>query len=231
MKPHIVCHMMASVDGSLSPSRWTASPDGDRTGWSRTYEAMHDAIDADAWMVGRVTMAEISKTRPHPPADPGTPDRPLHVADREASRFAIALDPSGKVHFDGGDLDGDHVVVLLGHDVEDAHLAELAADGVSYIVGDPSDLASMLDTLGATFGIARLLLEGGARTNGSLLAAGLVDELSVLVAPALEARGGAPAFVDAGENGLAGKVVLSLISADTMKAGMVHLRYAVTAVQ
>jgi riboflavin biosynthesis pyrimidine reductase len=229
MKPHVICHMMSSLDGSLSPSRYTTSPDGERVGWSKTYEALHDMFGGDAWLVGRVTMAEISKAAAHPPVDPGTPPRPLHVADHDATRYAVALDPSGKVHFDSGDLDGDHVVVLLGADVSDAHLAELAADGVSYVVGAGGDidLAAMLETLSTAFGIRRLLLEGGARINGALLAAGLVDELSVLVAPALDAKPDAPAIVDAGASGLAGYVALSLVSAETLDGGTVHLRYAV----
>jgi len=28
MKPHVICHMMVSLDGRIHPSRWTASPDG-----------------------------------------------------------------------------------------------------------------------------------------------------------------------------------------------------------
>ena len=34
MKPHVVCHMITSLDGSLHPSRFTASPDGSRADWS-----------------------------------------------------------------------------------------------------------------------------------------------------------------------------------------------------
>ncbi len=30
MKPHVICHMMVSLDGRIHPSRWTASPDGNR---------------------------------------------------------------------------------------------------------------------------------------------------------------------------------------------------------
>ena len=30
MKLHVICHMIASLDGGLHPSRFTRSPDGDR---------------------------------------------------------------------------------------------------------------------------------------------------------------------------------------------------------
>lgn len=230
MKPRIICHMLASLDGSLHPSRYTASPDGTRAEWSGLYEHIHGDLEGDAWIVGRVTMAEMSKASAHPPAQFGKVDRPHHFAQRDPGSFAVALDASGKLHFAKPDVGGDHVVVLLGRDVADSHLAELAADGVSYIVSETADidLAAVLDVLAQELGISRLLLEGGAGINGSFFAAGLVDELSLLVAPALDARAANQGFVEFGESGLAGKMQLSLTSCETLAHGLIHLRYAVS---
>jgi riboflavin biosynthesis pyrimidine reductase len=188
-------------------------------------------MNADGWLVGRVTMAEISKAGAHPPAGPFDVSRSLHVANRDAKSFAIAVDQHGKLHFNGGDLDGDHFIVLLGKDVSDQHLAELVADGVSYIVSDGQemDLSSLLETLGREFNIRRLLLEGGAGVNGSFFAAGLVDELSLLVAPAIDARKGSDRFIEYGQDGLAGKSELSLLSCDKLDDGLLHLKYTVKA--
>ncbi|MBE1715499.1 RibD family protein [Mesorhizobium japonicum] len=229
MKPHIICHMLASLDGGLHPSRYTASPDGTRAEWSGLYEQIHGDLQGDGWIVGRVTMAEMSRAGAHPAAHTGKVERPHHFAQRDAGTYAVALDASGKLHFAKPDVGGDHVVVLLGRDVADSHLAELAADGVSYIVSETVeiDLAAMLDVLGRELGIRRLLLEGGAGINGSFFAAGLVDELSLLVAPALDARAGNQGFVEFGESGLAGKMQLSLTSCETLAHGLIHLRYAV----
>ncbi|WP_210068979.1 RibD family protein [Rhizobium leguminosarum] len=228
-RPQVICLMMTSPDGSLHPSRWTRSPDGVRSDWSSLYEKVHTLHNATAWMVGRVTMAEITKAGPHPPS--GTPDakRPHYFARPGASSFAIALDPSGKLHFSKDELYGDHVIVLLGSDVSDRHLAELAGDGVSYLVSDDKeiDVGAMLELLRKELGITRVLLEGGANVNGSLMAAGLVDELSLIVAPALEARKGSDRIIEFGEEGLADKVELSLISCDPLGHGAVHLRYSV----
>ncbi len=66
---------------------------------------------------------------------------------------------------------------------------------------------------------------GGAAINGSFLAEGLVDELSFLVAPALEVRRGSDHVVEFGEEGLAGKIELSLIASEPLSHGAVHLRY------
>ena len=231
LRPHVVCHMQSSIDGRLHPSRYTESPDGAVKDWSATYERLHGETRGDAWIVGRVTMAEMSKGDPHPPADIGDVPRPHHFAARDAASYAIALDTTGKLHFMRADLDGDHIVVLLGGDVDDAHLAELVGDGVSYIVSDAADidLGTALETLRAELGVETLLLEGGGGINGSFLAAGLVDELSVLVAPALDGRTDADGIVSAGD-GLKGKVRLSFKSCAALDNGLVHLRYTVTSV-
>src|ERR1700722_8437230 len=228
MKPHVSILMVTSIDGRLHPSRFTASPDGTRRDWSGEYEKVHASLHADAWLVGRVTMAEMSKTGAHAPSMPGDIERPIHIAKTDVATFAVALDPSGKLHFQSGKLSGDHVIVLLGRDTPDSHMAELAADGVSYIVsaGAELDIPSLLDVLARQFGITHLVVEGGAKTNGAFLAAQVVDELRVLVAPALDGAEQVQGIADY-RDGLAGVVRLQFKSADVLDHGVVQLAYAV----
>jgi riboflavin biosynthesis pyrimidine reductase len=232
-RPRLTCLMAGSLDGRLHPSRWSESPDGTAKDWTGAYEAIHDRYAADGWIVGRVTMAEMAKGEPHPPALDGAPPRPLHVA-RDHGPYAIALDRRGRLHFAAADIHGDHVVVLLGQDIPDSHLAELVGDGVSYIVcverDGGLDLAAALEVLGERFGARHLLLEGGGGVNGSFLAAGLVEQFDLVLAPALDGSD-SRAIVEAGETGLKGKIRLKLIGVDPLAHGALHLRYAVTAAQ
>ncbi|HEY0236709.1 MAG TPA: RibD family protein [Afipia sp.] len=229
MKPKVTLLMITSIDGRLHPSRFTSSPDGERSDWSAQYEKVHETLKAEAWLVGRVTMAEMSKAAPHAPSDATKVKKPIHIASRNAGSYAVALDPSGKVHFRIGGLAGDHVIALLGSEVPDSHLAELAADGVSYIVSEKADIdiAAMLDSLGREFGIRHLVLEGGAGTNGAFLAAGAVDEMRILVAPAIDGGENVQGIVTYGD-GLAGKLQLRLLSVETLEHGVVQLHYAVS---
>lgn len=227
-RPHVICHMMVSLDGRIHPSRWTESPQGRRSDWSRLYEEVHERLKGDAWLVGRVTMAKMSKAEAHPPAGEPQVERPHHFADRGAGGFALALDGGGKLHFSKPDIGGDHVVVLLGASVPDRHLAELAADGVSYVVAEDEamDVGALLEVVGRELGVKRLLLEGGGHVNGSLLAAGLVDEISLLVAPAVDGGDDVTGAFDFAA-GLKGAAQLRLLSTETLAHGAVHLRYAV----
>lgn len=229
MKPRVSILMVTSIDGRLHPSRFTASPDGTRRDWSEQYEMVHASLQANAWLIGRVTMAEMSKADPHAPSAPSKVERPLHVAETDAATFAVALDPSAKLHFQrGGKVGGDHVIVLLGHDTPDSHLAELAADGVSYVVseGETLDIPTLLDVLAREFGIAHLVVEGGAKTNGAFLAAQVVDEFRVLIAPAIDGAEQIQGIVEY-PNGLASLIRLKFKSANVLDHGIVELAYSV----
>lgn len=228
-RPTVICLMQSSLDGGLHPSKFTASPDGGPKEWSALYEKLHDELKGDAWLVGRMTMAEMAKGEAHPPSEPGPVERPHHIARRDAKPYAIAVETRGELHFRGDNVGGDHAVVLLGSGVSDAHLAELAGDGVSYLVSnsDTVDLPAALALLRREFGIERLMLEGGAAIVGSFLAEGLVDELHVIVAPALDAREDMEGFVVHGAEGLAGKVELAFADCRPLDHGAVHLSYTV----
>lgn len=137
-RPRVICLMTSSLDGRLHPSRYTRSPDGTPKDWSAAYEALHDELAADAWIVGRTTMAEMAKGKPHPVANAAKPARPIYLAGGNGP-YAIALDRTGKLHFASAGVGGDLVVVLLGPDVSDDHLTELMNDGISYIVASATN--------------------------------------------------------------------------------------------
>jgi riboflavin biosynthesis pyrimidine reductase len=97
-----------------------------------------------------------------------------------------------------GDLDGDHVVALLNERVSDDYLVTLRSRGVSYLIAGKAelDLPVLLEKIGARFGVRTLMLEGGGGINGAMLEAGLIDEVSVLIAPVVDARVGMASVFD-----------------------------------
>ncbi len=72
--------------------------------------------------------------------------------------------------------------------ISDAHLAGLRSEGVSYIFAGETelDLSLTLEILNRELGVKRLLLEGGGGANGAFLRAGLIDEISLVVCPAVD---------------------------------------------
>jgi riboflavin biosynthesis pyrimidine reductase len=121
-------------------------------------------------------------------------------------------------------------VVVLSENVSDAHLAGLRSEGVSYVFAGKSqlDLALTLDILNRELGVKRLLLEGGGGTNGAFQRAGLIDELSLILCPAVDGAKGAPAVFDSTEAEAGHRApveAMSLESSHPLNAGAIWLRY------
>ena len=100
--------------------------------------------------------------------------------------------------------------------------ASAAVAGRLLVAGDQRvDLARGIALLRSELGVKQVLCEGGPNVNGQLLAAGLVDELCLTVAPAL-LGGDGPRIV----RGLRTRVSLGLIAAHECD-GELFLRYEV----
>lgn len=237
-RPRIICHMVMSIDGRLKPRRWSDPAAGvDRDELDGHYDEVADTFGADGWVVGRVTMQEFADGEPHPvkpEASVPTP-RVTHIGARGGRRIAIAIDPHGRIHYGKDHAAGDHVIAVLGQHVSDDYLGELRQDGVSYVFAGPDgrNLAAALVTIGHQFGVSMLLLEGGGRINGAFLAAGLIDEFSVLVYPGIDGLAGVSSiveFVGTPDERPAEGLALRHFDTKTLGGGMVWLRYHVEAV-
>lgn len=228
-RPYTVCHMTTSVDGRIKVRRWT-TVDADSH-----YEEVHGRLGGDAWMCGRITMQGYADSAK--PLEKAPPEEPVsredHVAQRDASGYAVALDARGVMDWGArNDITGDHVVVVTTGQVSDHRLRRLKAGGQSYIIAGERevDFALALRKLKALFGIERLLIEGGGRINGSLLKAGLIDELSLLLAPAVDGVFGTPALFDFdGEeaDSMGSRLRLTRTAFKPFDDGTVWLRYRV----
>ena len=202
-RPRVICHMTTSIDGRIVVDGWP-----DPAAVRREYEAVHASYGADGWLCGRVTMepfaggvrGEDEVAREHSGGR-----REDFVAPGDHDSFAFAIDASGRLAWDTNDIDGDHVVAILSERVSEDYLAGLRERGVSYLLAGARDvdLAAALEKIGERFGVRTLLLEGGGRINGGMLAAGLVDEVSVLIAPVVDGRIGTPALFDVDGDGFA----------------------------
>ena len=230
-RPRVICHMTTSIDGRIAVDGW---PDRLAAAAGREYERVHTSFDADGWLCGRVTMEpfagavrpEAEVAREHMG---GTP-RGDFIAPGNHASFAFALDPSGRLAWQTNDIDGDHVVAILSERVSDDYLAFLRERGVSYLLvgARDLDLALALGKIGQRFGVQTLMLEGGGRINGAMLAAGLVDEVSLLIAPIADSRMAMPAVFDQEGNDAAPyRLVLEVV--ERREEDVLWLRYRVDA--
>lgn len=225
MKPHMICLMVSSVDGRILLSRWRP-----KNALGDVFERIHDTLDGDAWIVGRTTGAEFAKGTSYP-ATTGQPvPREAWIVQRDADAYGVVLDAHGKIAWGRADIGGDPIVVVLTEAVSDAHLAGLRSEGVSYIFAGKTeiDLALTVEILARELGVKRLLVEGGGANNGAFLRAGLIDELHLVICPAIDGAKGAPSVFDSSESDRdtrAPVTAMTLESSTVLEGGAVHLHY------
>jgi riboflavin biosynthesis pyrimidine reductase len=226
MKPYLVCHMVASIDGRILQSRWRprTRESGD------LFERLHVRLGGDAWVVGRVTGQEFAKAKAYHAHTDRTYGREAWLPRRDAEAYGVVLDAHGRIAWGRSDIGGDPIVVVLTEQVSDAHLAGLRQDGVSYFFAGERelDLSAALEFLNRELGVKRLLVEGGGGNNGAFLRAGLIDEISLALVPSVDGAKGAPSVFDSTdrESELRAPVEqMSLESCEVLDGGAVWLRY------
>ena len=194
------------------------------------FERIHEQLGGGSWLIGRVTGSEYARAEAYPDDTDQPYPRESWFARRDAAAYGIALDARGKIAWGRSDIGGDPVVVVLTEQVSDAHLAGLRRDSVSYVFAGAQqlDLRLALEILNRELGIERLLLEGGGGSNGAFLRAGLIDEISIAICPAIDGAKGAPSIFNSSdkEAGVAAPITsMTLMSCEVLDGGAVWLRY------
>jgi 2,5-diamino-6-(ribosylamino)-4(3H)-pyrimidinone 5'-phosphate reductase len=228
-RPRVICHMAASLDGRIVVDGW---PDSVAAAVRHEYEAVHTSYGADGWICGRVTMepfaggvradAEVAH------GYGGAATREDFTAPGEHDSFAFAIDSSGRLAWESNDISGDHVVAILSEHVSDDYLEFLRQRQVSYILAGAHevDLALALTKCRSRFGVRTLMLEGGGKIDGGMLRAGLIDEISLLVAPVADGRMGMAALFDVDADGFAPNALV-LEQVERRAGDVLWLRYSV----
>ena len=193
MKPYVISHMMMSVDGRID------CPMVDKISGEEYYTAL-DSFGVSSKLSGRVTAAlECSAVEREAEPYAGAPLESESInkaADSDA--YTIVVDTHGRLQISAAEADGHPLLVVMSQDVPQEHLQALRDAHVSFIaVGNGAiDLARALELLGSEFGVKRLVVVGGGNINGGFLEAGLIDEVSVMVAAGIDGRRGETAVFD-----------------------------------
>lgn len=122
------------------------------------------------------------------------------------------------------------VVALCSHATPHRYMEELEQAGVrSIIAGEERvDFRQALEELNQRFGVQTVRVDSGGTLNGVLLRAGLVDEVSLLLAPLL-IGGETPRsfFVAPDIHGPEQAIPLRLFHCEQLESGVLWLRYEI----
>lgn len=219
MRPRVIVYNGISVDGRI-----------DRGGPSaEQYYGLIGTWHEDATLAGSRTMGAAG-----PSADPADLTLPPAEPEPGDPRAILAVvDSRGSVR-NWGELRAlpywKGFVSLCSESTPPEHLEYLARVGVRALVTgrERVDLAAALEALASEYGVRVVRVDSGGTLNGALLRAGLVDEVSVLIHPALVGGESPQTMYRAPDlTSDEGVIPLRLIHLETLPDQTLWLRYEV----
>lgn len=201
IKPYIVCHMMTSVDGRIDCAMTEHLP-----GVQEYYDTL-DALDAPTRISGRVT-AELKMALPGKfeakTAEALGKEAFSKAADAEG--YEIVVDTHGTLLWGESAEDERPLLILTSEQVSKEYLAYLNGKHISWIACGKEHV--------------------DLKRACEILAAGLLDEVSILIGTGIDGRGGMQSVFD-GLPMERGVTPLKLTSVQQYGSGAVWLRYNV----
>ena len=209
-RPYIICHMVTSIDGKVTGD-FLLKPECEKA--TEIYYELNRKMKCDGFICGRVTMEgsftggwypDLTK---YESVQKDIYEKVDFVPDKRSGFYAVAFDTHGKLGWKSNrieDPDGDpgydgaQIIEVLSEDVDERYLSYLKTVEIPYIFAgkDFIDVELALFKLRNIIGCENLLLEGGSILNGAFERAGVVDELSLVVAPIVADKDSQPLFMN-----------------------------------
>lgn len=232
-RPFVVCHMLTSLDGKIDGPFFDAP---ETVPAVKAYGELRSFYGCQATLYGTTTMlcgyAE-GKTGQIPTATAAPPQVDwVNPVGRAMGNFIVAVDPQGQLAYSGLSIEkkgrpAAHVIEALTEQASPEYLSYLQKQGISYLFAGREQLncSLLLEKLRRLFGIDKLMLAGGGIVNGSFLAEGLVDELSLVIAPVADGSNSVSSFAQADFLPPLTPAAFHLKKAETVAPDVLWLRY------
>lgn len=187
-KAHVIMHMMTTIDGKISID-WDGNED---------YEFAGDVYDRLQFQYGIASgcgRATFQEGEPEPlnGYEGKTVSRKDHVRTLEKGEtLFFVFDRRGKCRWEENFFDyGGHkskVVEVITNQVSNAFLAYLDEKNIQYIFAGETDMDPevFLEKLVRIWGLHTFVLCGGAEINEAFMEKDLVDEISLVIGPAVD---------------------------------------------
>lgn len=247
-RPHVIMQMAASVDGriALGPDMTmfdthpadALMPD-DSALWEKISRAIEDEWHPGGTIMGSGTVIKSGAPLRELPAFAGNTGSlnedflPEGVLAGTGT-WAILVDGRGRCRsgYRATETPGNHILHVVSTSAPADYLAFLRSENIPYLIGGEghANLEGALFKLREKLGLCALRLWGGGTLNGVMLRKGLVDEVHLILRPALIGGRSTPTLADCDDLTPEGTpVLLELLSATTEAEGCLWLHYRVRA--
>ena len=211
MRPYIICHMMASIDGRIDCSMTEQLPDVE------AYYDTLDSLDTPSHLSGKTTMIMHNAAPGKFESDDNTPigKTAFHKAI-DAEAYTISVDTKGELLWDSDIVEDLPLICIVSEKASTEYLHYLESKHISWIAAGENhiDLCSAAEILYSEFGIKRMAIVGGGTINAAFMQAGLIDEISVLIGAGVDGRSGQTSVFDGIKDDKKSVTTFSLISAE-----------------
>ena len=195
-RPRITLHIYSSLDGRIT-GKFGKSKQANFSSDLFKQIGFNDnsanSFHFDGWIYGKNSSIdgfnnhEAPDFQEHAPVPAGD-----FITGLGAKRYYISIDPRGEIGWQkktesyGGQ---DAVIIeILSEQTSDDYKDFLRRNGIPYLIAGQKEIAFplMLEKLSRCYGLKNLLLGGGGILNWNFLTQGLVDEISIVMAPVVD---------------------------------------------
>lgn len=224
-RPHTTLFMLMSVDGKIT------SGDSDLLDSDRDWKRIHGVKEGLSQYYALEQQTDLCFLQS------GRVFEKIGVNDREPLTQKLPVTGviiDNKPHLNTKGLQYlsswlDRVIIVTTNTKHPAH--NFGENVTTLDVQDPLDLSKLLSTLQSDFHVDRVTIQTGGTLNGHLLRDGLIDELSIVVAPLAVGGKGVSTLIDGDAihsvDELSKLKALKLTSCKMLKDSFLHLRYTV----
>lgn len=235
-RPYVIIHTHTSLEGGIHSMDLPGFRSASRQYQDLALTPGRQVLEIDGYLNGRVTAEDNATHYRKPDVDEKAAPVPEgdFIADPSAPMYYVSIDPSGRLawqqnRFDYGGVSS-HIIEVLTARASNAYKDFLRRLNISYVIAgdDALDNALVLHKLATAFGMDRVMIGGGGVLNWSFLQSGLVDEVSIVMAPIADGSPDSPRLFMTKEP--LSKVQprsFSLIEAKPLEDSTVWLRYRV----
>ena len=205
-RSYIICHMLTSVDGKVTGDFLSRPECEAATDVYYELNREYNRNGANGFICGRVTMESSFTGGWYPDLTeyPLIESKDDFIPDNLSGFYAVSFDPKGKLGWKSNKIiDEDpgynnaQIIEVLTEQANGRYLGYLQAMKIPYIFAGETeiDVKIALEKLESLMDISFILLEGGSIVNGYFERAGVIDELSLVVAPVVANAEDKPLFM------------------------------------
>ncbi len=205
MRPYVICHMVMSIDGKVTGD-FLSHKECEKS--TAIYYELNREMKCGGFICGRITMEGSFTGGYYPELSEFLPvtDEKDYIPDNKQVFYAVAFDPKGKLGWKSAFIEDEdegygnsQIIEVVTEQVDKKYLSYLRSLDIPYIFAGEAeiDVNVALEKLRSLFGIKCILLEGRSVINGYFQRAGVINELSLVIAPVVAGKDSKPLFSDA----------------------------------